>query len=302
MTDHEDLVLRNSTHDFTEGIQWEGDSPPSGGVLRVIAYLRVSTETQLEGYGLDNQRDLIDAWAAHADAEIVATYTDQLSGTVAFDQRPELALALDRITRDGVDGLVVPRLDRLARHLHEQEAALAHVWASGHSVWSADTGEVLRDDPDDPMRTALRQMMGVFAQLERGMIRSRLRAGRRAKREATGWAGGTVPYGWRSVDGALIADEVQQRVVELVHSLRAQGMTTVQIPLELNLRRIPGPAGGYWHRSAVRRVLADAYRSKDSTRSNGSASPDQGSGSDSSNTSSSDVGSGSGPSPSANHA
>lgn len=277
----------------------EGETPPSGGVLRVIAYLRVSTDSQLDGYGIDNQRDSIDAWATHAGAEIIATYVERISGTVAFDRRPELATALARIANDGVDGLVVARLDRLARRLHEQEAALAHVWGSGHRVWSADAGEILRDDPDDPMRTALRQMMGVFAELERGMIRSRLRAGRRAKREATGWAGGTVPYGWRSVDGTLVPDDRQQEVVALIGSLRAGGMTTVDIPIELNRREIPGPAGGLWHRSAVRRVLADAYASKDSTESNGSASPDQGNGSDSSNTSSSD---GSGPSPSGNQA
>jgi DNA invertase Pin-like site-specific DNA recombinase len=35
----------------------------------------------------------------------------------------------------------------------------------------------LQRDPDDPIRTAMRQMMGVFAQLERSMIAAQLRHG-----------------------------------------------------------------------------------------------------------------------------
>ncbi|MFE2276646.1 hypothetical protein ACFXAE_05085 [Streptomyces sp. NPDC059454] len=44
-----------------------------------------------------------------------------------------------------------------------------------------DQGEILPDDPKDPMRTAMRQMMGVFAQLDRGMTAAKLRSGRHIK-------------------------------------------------------------------------------------------------------------------------
>jgi len=37
---------------------------------------------------------------------------------------------------------------------------------------ACDQGEVERDEPDDPVRTAMRQMLGVFAQLEREMASS----------------------------------------------------------------------------------------------------------------------------------
>ena len=57
-------------------------------------------------------------------------------------------------------GLVVYKLDELARSLTVQEGTLAKVWGLGGSVFSVDLGEVARDDPDDPMRTAMRQMVG----------------------------------------------------------------------------------------------------------------------------------------------
>ncbi|MEU6839725.1 hypothetical protein ABZ941_31230 [Streptomyces rubiginosohelvolus] len=58
-----------------------------------------------------------------------------------------------------------------------------------------DQGEILPDDPEDPMRAAMRQMMGVFAQLDRGMTVAKLRRGRRIKGEKGQYAYGAPPYG-----------------------------------------------------------------------------------------------------------
>jgi hypothetical protein len=74
----------------------------------------------------------------------------------------------------------VADLLRLARALTVQEVILAQVWAYCAVMFTTDQGEIFRDDPDDPMRTAMRQMAGVLAQLERGMIAFRLRMGKRA--------------------------------------------------------------------------------------------------------------------------
>jgi DNA invertase Pin-like site-specific DNA recombinase len=76
-----------------------------------------------------------------------------------------------------------------------QEATLALVWQRGTRVFAADTGEVHRDDPDDPMRTAIRQVMGVFAELDRKMVAKRLRDGRLAKAAAGRKAVGDYPFG-----------------------------------------------------------------------------------------------------------
>jgi DNA invertase Pin-like site-specific DNA recombinase len=108
-----------------------------------------------------------------------------VSGALPVAARPGLTAALDMIRTGEADALLLPKLDRLALTLSVQETALASVWAQGGRVFLPE-GEVSRDDPDDPMRTAMRQMMGVFSQLERGMITARLRAGRAAKAAAGG--------------------------------------------------------------------------------------------------------------------
>src|SRR5207302_4477308 len=114
--------------------------------------------------------------------------------------------------------------DRLARKLTVQEATLAKLWEMGATVFSVDIGEVPRDDPNDPMKTALRQMIGVFAQLERGMIAARLRSGRMLKASRGGYAGsGAPPYGTRSVAGVLVVDATEQRAVNRALALRSSG-------------------------------------------------------------------------------
>ncbi|NEW71007.1 recombinase family protein [Streptomyces rhizosphaericus] len=76
-----------------------------------------------------------------------------------------------------------------------QEAILAQIRKHGGRAFTANSGGV---HPDDPMRTAMRQMRGVFAQLERSVIAARLRHGRREKAEQGGYA-----YGARRTDGGL---------------------------------------------------------------------------------------------------
>jgi hypothetical protein len=130
--------------------------------MRLVAYLRISSDSQLDGFGLDVQERAVRAGARAHGHRIVDVQTDAgVSGGTDAADRPGLFAALLALQHPPqADGLIVARLDRLARALTGQEAALAIAWQVGGRVVTADTGEVLRDDPDDPMRTALRHVVG----------------------------------------------------------------------------------------------------------------------------------------------
>ncbi|MFI9306654.1 hypothetical protein [Streptomyces triculaminicus] len=53
------------------------------------------------------------------------------------------------------------------------------------------------------MRTAMRQMRGVFHQLDRGLIRKRLKGGRATKHALGGYAYGAPRFGQGAVDKEL---------------------------------------------------------------------------------------------------
>lgn len=230
---------------------------------RAVAYLRVSTAGQIDGYGLDVQEQQVRECCEHAGFRLVEVMRDEgVSGGLDAEDRPGLAEALNMLQADEADVLVVAKLDRLARTLTVQEAALAHVWRHGKRVWACDLGEVLEDDPDDPMRTAMRQMSGVFAQLERGMIRARMRAGKARKAEEGGYVGGAPPYGYRADGGELVEDPREQDALRLMRRMRRKRESLRAIAEALTEAGYPTKRGAdSWHPMAVSRILkADRRR------------------------------------------
>lgn len=221
-----------------------------------VAYLRISTESQLDGYGLDVQTTAVKAWAKANGCRIVQVCTDEaVSGTTDALDREGLGCALEAIETGKADVLLVPRLDRLARKLTVQEAVLAQVWKLGGRVFTVDAGEIVADDEDDPMRTAMRQMMGVFAELERSMIAKRLRDGRRAKGDAGGYAYGAPKYGQTVVDGELVPHPSESIVVDRIHQMRKDGMSYAAIARTLTDEGVPTKRGGRWQSTTVSRVV-----------------------------------------------
>jgi DNA invertase Pin-like site-specific DNA recombinase len=235
-----------------------GATSPRGAVAnnRVIGYCRVSTAGQVtDGLGLPTQERLVRAWAKQHGSRLIRIVSENgRSGTLAEAQRPGLLEALEAVSAADATGIVVTSLDRLARALTVQEAVLGKVWALGGRVYTVDAGEVLDDDPDDPMRTAMRQMAGVFAQLERGLVVKRLRDGRATKRARGGFDGGGVPYGKR-VDGAeLVVDEVEAVIVARVKQLRAEGSSLREVCAVLEAEGFHPRRAERWHSDVVRRI------------------------------------------------
>lgn len=235
--------------------------------MRLVAYLRVSTIEQSEhGFGIDAQRKAIRDAAKALNARVVAWCDDQgKSGALDATERPGLAEALTLLRTGAADGLIVRDLDRLARAVTVQEALLAEVWCNDDAaVFTASPPtEVPRDDPDDPMRTAMREMAGVFAGLERRLIAKRLRDGRRAKAAAGGHATGSVPFGWQAEkrsasnpNGALVPVPTEQAALKRMKVLAAQGKSTRQIAELLTTEGHRAKRGGAWSHGAVARILA----------------------------------------------
>lgn len=227
--------------------------------MRLVAYLRVSTSGQIDGYGFDSQRADIRSWAKTNGHKIVAWHEDAVTGKYDAPDRDGLTDAIDDVcNHHNAAGIVVGKLDRLARALTVQEAILALVWRDGGRVFGADQGEIRQDDPDDPMRTALRQVQGVFAELDRKMVVKRLRDGRKAKAAAGRKAVGAYAYGYqgagkgRSRDAAPRHDE--QKAVVRIRELRAVGQSYRDIAATLDAETLKPRKAAQWSAMAVRNI------------------------------------------------
>lgn len=196
--------------------------------MNLIGYLRVSSDSQIDGYGLASQESAVRAWCRNNNHRLVRLVSDLgVSGATDALDRPGLSEVLSALNTGEADGLVVARLDRLARALTVQEATLAVVWRNGCEMFTADTGRVLADDPDDPMLTALRQVVGVFAELDRRMVTKRLRDGRTAKAATGRKSVGSYAYGYVATGKGRTRDAApqpnEQDVVRLIVDRRQHG-------------------------------------------------------------------------------
>lgn len=228
--------------------------------MKLVAYLRVSTDRQAEhGLGLEVQEAAIRKWAK-ADGHTVVLWTrdEGVSGSNGLETRNGLPEALGALQSRTAAGLVVYRLDRLARDLVLQEQLLAEVKRMGCEVFSTSAGEAayLGDDPDDPSRRLIRQILGAVNEYERSMIRLRLRSGRARKREQEGYAGdGPPPLGYRSEGRQLVADQAEQAVLNRISELRGEGRSLRDIAATLTAEGYKPKRSDTWHPGSLRLVV-----------------------------------------------
>jgi site-specific DNA recombinase len=226
--------------------------------MKVVAYLRVSTDAQAERLGLDVQKAAVTEWAGAHRHQIAAEFTDAgVSGSNGLDTRTGLADAFTMLRSGDASGIVVYRLDRLARDLIIQEQLLAEARQHGWTVFSTSTGEAayLEDDPGDPSRKMIRQVLGAVAEYERSMIALRLRSGRARKAQAGGFAYGAPPYGYAAVDGALAEVAEEQATLSRILRDHRDGKSLRAIAETLNAEGVKPRRGRAWHPGVLVRLM-----------------------------------------------
>ena len=227
--------------------------------MKVVGYVRVSTDRQAdEGLGLEEQSRVIRAWARGRRHRLVEIHQDAgQSGANGLESRVGLGEALSALRSGTADGLVVYRLDRLARDVVLQETLLREVWANGGHLFSTSEAEAdyLVDDPEDPSRKLIRQVLGAIADYERGMIRLRLMSGRRAKALKGGYAFGAPPFGFMALEKRLVPQPREQEALGLMAALRGDGKSLPQICAALDEAGFKPRRGQRWHPTTVSRCL-----------------------------------------------
>ena len=146
---------------------------------RVAVYSRVSTSSQ----NTENQvRELLQVAERHG-WTVVAEFTDSgISGAKGRDQRPGLDALMQAVARREIDMVMAWSVDRLGRSLQNLIAFLGELHGKHVDLYLHQQGL----DTSTPAGKALFQMMGVFAEFERAMIRERVNAGlARAKAQGT---------------------------------------------------------------------------------------------------------------------
>src|SRR4051812_1863523 len=145
--------------------------------MRVVAYVRVSTEEQrTSGAGLHAQRAAIAAECERRGWTVVRVIED--AGFSAKDlKRPGVQAALDVIKRKEADALVVSKLDRLSRSMLDFTGVMATAQKQHWALVALDCV-----DTTTPAGEAMAHVLATFAQFERRLIGQRTRDALAVKR------------------------------------------------------------------------------------------------------------------------
>lgn len=228
--------------------------------MRVIGYIRVSSEGQVrDGFGLDAQEHKIRTHAEREGLELVDIARDEArSGGDGLEHRVGLAVALQRIEEGEAEALLITELSRLARDVVLQEVVIGQLIASNHQVISVAEPDLCTNDP---YRKAFRQMVGVWNEFYKGMLKLQMRGGKEAKRrrDPDAYWGGNPRFGTHPVDRELAPREDEMEVLAYMLGRRSQGASLERIAGELNAQGIPTRTpGARWHAWTVSRILTRA--------------------------------------------
>jgi site-specific DNA recombinase len=220
---------------------------------RVVGYCRVSTDNQREEGTIELQRRAIREYAGERGWELVRIFEDEgVSG--GLEDRAGLAEMFSYLEgEESISGVLIYKLDRLARDLYIQEHLIKKLEALGKELISTKEPDL---SSDDPMRKAFRQFMGIVAELEKAYITMRLSAGRINKiKHKQRYAGGGVALGYSAKDKDLVVDNTRADIVRRIFQLRRQGRGLREIARVLNEQGVPTSRGGRWHAGTIRYIL-----------------------------------------------
>ena len=139
-------------------------------------YLRVSTDSQTT----DNQRRELEAVSGRSGWQVVKVYEDAgISGAKGRDKRPGLDAIMKAVNAKEFQMVGAWSVDRLGRSLTDLLAILQALRDKGVDLFLHQRG---LDTSTTAGRTMF-QMLGVFAEFKRGIIRERVNAGLARARE-----------------------------------------------------------------------------------------------------------------------
>lgn len=231
---------------------------------RCVLYARLSV-TKEESVSIARQLQSCRRYAEARDWEIVGEFVDDgVSATASRPEEREGWAAL--LATNSFDAVIIWKVDRLARRvldfLHADE-----------DLQKRGAGLVAVEDPIDmtsPQGRAFAVMLAVFGEMEAEAVRARVRAARLQLLKDGRWAGGGIPFGYRSTENPngpgwiLVKDSVRQPWLTQVVGMALNGTTVNAITTWLSSENAPLPGGSKtrrksgsiaWNRQTVDGIL-----------------------------------------------
>ena len=189
--------------------------------MRVGLYIRVSTEEQAkEGFSIDAQLKVLNAWAVVKGAQQITEYIDEGKSAKNL-RRPAIQRMIKDCHDHKLDAVIVWKLDRLARNLRDQLTLVEDVFRANGVEFISSTESF---DTTTSSGRFVMNMLGAVAQNERENTSDRVKMVMTEASRSGRHMAGKPPYGF-DVDSEhhYIINEKEAEAVRMLFRMKAAG-------------------------------------------------------------------------------
>lgn len=224
--------------------------------MKLVGYVRVSSEGQADNTSLDEQLARITAYCQALGHELVSIYKEVKSGGKA-DNRPQFQAAIDAIKNNQADGLIVLKLDRLGRRASDVLNLIDDVL---NPLNKALVIVEMGIDTSTATGKMVVTMLAGVAEFEKAQINERTANGRKARAKTSAYANGGAPkYGTKAENKNLVVDDSEQQIIEIIRKHHKSGKSQRAIADYLNKQGYLSKQGKKWTGTTVGRILERLY-------------------------------------------
>jgi len=224
--------------------------------MKALAYIRVSSQEQIGGTSLWNQESKIMAYAALKGLEITGIFSDPgISGSIPLGKRPAGSELVEALLNRVASHVIICKLDRGFRSASDCLTTLEAWQKDGISLHVVDLGGNAVDTAS-PAGKFMISVLAASCEMERGLIRERCVAGRRA-RKAQGRRIGEIQFGYNlEADGTTLTPNAnEQEAITIILELHSAGLSLRGIARELETKGYRTKKDKAWTHRQVASVI-----------------------------------------------
>lgn len=228
----------------------------------VIIYARVSTLTQKQNETIEMQVKTLMAYCKKHGLRVVDTYKD--NGVSGASEDRIVAFVKYLQEQKGVDAVVFTYFDRIARDTFLQLWIEKECKKLGIELIATEQ-DMFNHAGNDPMLKAMKEMMAVFATLEKNIITGRLTRGRTHKAIDKGVKSqGNCPLGYRyegntTKDKHVVIDEAEAAVVSAIFETFHDTRSTTRTAKAINAAGYVNKRGAAFTKQGIQTILQNEF-------------------------------------------
>lgn len=221
--------------------------------IKVVAYIRVSTTMQIEGYSLENQEADIRDYCDRNGYELVKVFSDEGVSDKNKEDRDEFNHMMEFIVDNGISTLVIWKASRLSRKFTDFVNIINDLNKLDCKIISVKDGF----DSSKPENKFMMYIQGLIAEMERDNILIQTSAGMYARAKDGYCNGGIAPFGYDYDEEKkeLIINKTEAAIVVRIFESFLKGSGYTEIAKEVNSCGFQTKKGNKFSGTSIKDIL-----------------------------------------------